>query len=144
MSGFTEKPALTNNSPLHQPTTTTTFIDEVNKPSEVDDNTSHQSTRKASLYESNSSTFVEEEKNKMDMDDTSPGNTLEQEDPKKPTPPGSPQPTQEAQPQNKVADTLNDTDQPIKVTAPSVEKETPKVSTTNIASLKTNLLSRKK
>lgn len=54
------------------------------------------------------------------MNDILQGNTFEQEDPKKPTPPESPQPTQDAQPQNKVADTLNDIDQPIKVTTPSV------------------------
>lgn len=55
----------------------------------------------------------------MDMDDTSPGNTFEQEQPRQPTPLKSPRPTQDAQPRDKVVDTLNDDDQTIKATSPN-------------------------
>lgn len=75
------------------------------------------------------------------MDDTSLGNTFEQEEPKEPTPLGSPKPTQYAQPQNKVDDTLNNVEQLIKVTAPSVEKENPEVVIVKIASLPIKLIS---
>lgn len=61
----------------------------------------------------------------MDTDDTSLGNAFEQEEPKQPTSPRSPRPTQDSQPQNKVVDTLNNVEQPIKVTATGVEKENP-------------------
>lgn len=65
----------------------------------------------------------------MDMNDTSQGNTFDKEDPRKTTPPGSPRPTETAQPQDTVADTLKDVEHPIIVTAPNIEKYNPKVLT---------------
>lgn len=66
------------------------IVEKVNKPEEVDDNISHKSTVKAPPFESMFSTSVEEEENQIDIDETSLGDTLEQEDPKQPSPPDSP------------------------------------------------------
>lgn len=77
----TAKLTSTNNSPTQQPSITTTAVEEVNKPIEVEDNTSHESNNQAILIDSSSLTSIDEERTHMDMVEISPETTLNKEGP---------------------------------------------------------------
>lgn len=100
----TAKPTSTNSSLAHQPSITTSVVDEVDKPVEVEDNTSHQSTNQEFLVNSFSSTSTNEEMTHVDMDEVSLETTLYKEGPQKTNPLGNPQPIEEIQPQENIID----------------------------------------
>lgn len=77
----------------------------------------------------------------MDMDETYPRENFEQEEPKHPTPPSSPQLTHDAHELQKTTKTFADVEQPDVETNPTVEQETQQMSILKPEPLTRNIVS---
>ncbi|CAK8560350.1 unnamed protein product [Lathyrus sativus] len=140
VSSFKRPTPQTSSSHLIQPTPLKEFA-EVNKPIEADNNASHDSADKDQPSETSSSTTDGEDKNEMNMDYASQDETLEQEEPKDTSPPGSPNQSNDAHKNPEITDSLANIEQPTAKTAPEIEKETAKTATAKPTSSPNNSLS---